>query len=157
MKIDTRINLYKNNNIPEDFAKAIAILDYGVSALDILLVADSSQTDKQKVSALYFKVADYFYIDWMRKSVEKQMTDSYWNRMSIQALKDDLYDKQRRILQKVLAYTSEDKSLDEWLRDNDQHVSIFLRFIEQLMDGEEIDLNMMILANKQFEIFLRKV
>jgi glutamate dehydrogenase len=100
MKLDARINIYKNNNINESLAKAIAILDYGVSALDILLVADSSKADKGKVAELYFKVADYFHIDWMRKSVEKEMTDSYWNKMSIQALKDDLYDKQRRIFAK---------------------------------------------------------
>jgi NAD-specific glutamate dehydrogenase len=60
-------------------------------------------------------------------------------------------------LQKVLEYKSDTISFDEWLAKNDQHVSIFIRFIEQLRDAEEVDLNMMILANKQFEIFLRKV
>ncbi len=156
-KLDSRVEDYKNHNVPELFAHNIAALDSGISTLDILLVANSSDIDKQKIAELYFKVADSFSIDWMRKSVEKQITDSYWNRMSIQALKDDLYDKQRRVLQKVIAYRAGDGKIEKWLEDNSRYASIFTNFIAELKLQENIDLNMMIIANKQFEMFLRKV
>ncbi len=156
-KLNNKMETYKNNGIDENFAHNISILDSAISTLDVLLVANSSAIDKLKISELYFKVADYFHIDWMRKSVEKNITESYWNRMSIQALKDDLYDKQRRVLQKVIDYEPCKASLEKWLEYNDKHVTIFINFIEELKLQENIDLNMMILANKQFEMLLRKV
>lgn len=156
-KLEARTNTYRKAKVPSDLADRVAILDSGVSSLDILLVAHSTQTDKQRVAELYFKVADHFHIDWMRKCIEKQMTESYWNRLSIQALKDDLYDKQRRVLQKILEYKSDATDLSAWLEHNEKFASIFLGFLEKIRHDEEIDLNMMILANKQFEIFLRRV
>lgn len=156
-KLEARIDTYKKAKVPSDLSDSVSILDSGVSSLDILLVAHSTQTDKNRVAELYFKVADHFCIDWMRKCIEKQMTESYWNRLSIQALKDDLYDKQRRVLQKILEYKSNATDLTEWLSHNEQYVSIFLGFLEKIRHDEEIDINMMILANKQFEIFLRRV
>ncbi len=156
-KLDSRIESYKNNGVPEIFAHNIAILDSGISTLDVLLVAKATDIDKLKISELYFKVADYFQIDWMRKCVEKNITESYWNRMSIQALKDDLYDKQRRVLQKVIDYKLGELSLDKWLVHNEKQVNIFINFIQELKLQDNIDLNMMILANKQFEMLLRKV
>ena len=156
-KLETRLSSYKEAKVPTDLAESVSILDSGVSSLDILLVAHSTQTDKKRVAELYFKVADHFYIDWMRKCIEKQMTESYWNRLSIQALKDDLYDKQRRVLQKVIEFKSDSTNLQEWIDHNEKFVSIFLGFLEKIRHDEEIDMNMMILANKQFEIFLRRV
>jgi glutamate dehydrogenase len=156
-KLNNRMEIYKNNGIAESFAYSISILDSGISTLDVLYVAHSSEIDILKISELYFKVADYFHIDWMRKCVEKNITESYWNRMSIQALKDDLYDKQRRVLQKVIDYETDKASLEKWLEYNAKYVTIFINFIEELKLQENIDLNMMILANKQFEMLLRKV
>lgn len=156
-KTDHKIKIYKKANVPSELADKIAILDSGISSLDILHVAHSTQTDKNRVADLYFKVANHFHIDWMRKCIEKQITESYWNRLSIQAIKDDLYDKQRRVLQKILEFKSDATDLSQWLEHNEKYVSIFLNFIEKIKHDEEIDINMMILANKQFEIFLRRV
>mgnify|MGYP000120536901 CR=1 FL=1 len=156
-KFDTRRAKYVDSNIPDELARLIATLDVGVSSLDIILVSHKTQTDKNRVAELYFKAADHFYIDWMRKSIEKQMTESYWNRMSIQAMKDDLYDKQRRVIQKILAYKSDSKDISDWINYNEKYANIFLNFVERIKNDEEVDLNMMILANKQFEIFLRRV
>jgi glutamate dehydrogenase len=156
-KMNTRLEIYRKARVPSDLADSVAILDSGISSLDILLVAHSTQTDKNRVAELYFKVADIFHIDWMRRCIEKQMTESYWNRLSIQALKDDLYDKQRRVVQKIIEFKSDISDINEWMVQNEAYANIFLGFIEKIKHDEEIDINMMILANKQFEIFLRRV
>jgi len=99
-------------------------------------------------------------MDWLRRCAEKQITNSYWNRMSVQALKDDLYDKQRRLLQKILESNTSGKAgvdLDKWVEDNMKYIKIFSTFMAELHMQEVVDLNMVVLANKQFEMFLRKV
>jgi|GEM_PF-6491066 len=81
--------------------------------------------------------------------------------MSVQALKDDLYDKQRRVLQKVLecniAVNKNGVDLDKWIEANRKYIQIFYDFMSELHMQDVVDLNMVILANKQFEMFLRKV
>jgi glutamate dehydrogenase len=61
------------------------------------------------------------------------------------------------VLQKVIDYETDKASLEKWLEYNAKYVTIFINFIEELKLQENIDLNMMILANKQFEMLLRKV
>lgn len=153
-KIESRISSYEEAGIPGDLARSITSLDVGVSSLDILEVARITSTDPKKAAELYFKVADHFHIDWMRKSIESHMTSSYWNRMSIQAMKDDLYDKQRRILNKILESGGD---MESWIEKNEGSISIFISFLDKVRNNEEVDLNMMILSNKQFEILLRRI
>ena len=98
-----------------------------------------------------------FNIDWLREACEKQTSNSYWDKLSIKSLKDDLYDKQRRVLQKVIDFKPGEANLEKWLEYHDKYVTIFINFIAELKLQDNIDLNMMILANKQFEMLLRKV
>ena len=159
-KLDTKIEDYEVHNVPSLLASKIAILDSGISALDIVTISLATGHNVTEITELYFKVSDKFDIDWLRKCAEKQITDSYWNRMSVQALKDDLYDKQRRLLQKVLESNTSGKGkvdLDKWAEDNVKYIKIFSTFMAELHMQEVVDLNMVILANKQFEMFLRKV
>ena len=159
-KQESKIAGYESSNVPSALASKIAILDSGISALDVVTISLSTGHDATQITELYFKVADRFELDWLRKCAEKQITDSYWNRMSVQALKDDLYDKQRRLLHKVLECNTGAKTvidLDAWMESNSKIVKVFGGFIEQLHVQETVDLNMVILANKQFEMLLRKV
>lgn len=157
IKLETKINDYVLGHVPKTLADKIAILDSGISALDIVTVSLATGHNPTEIAELYFKVADRFSIDWLRKCAEKQMTDSYWNRMSVQAVKDDLYDKQRRLLHKVLESSIELIDLDQWIAEHTKIIQIFTDFIEELHAQDTVDLNMVILANKQFEMLLRKV
>jgi glutamate dehydrogenase len=156
-KLESKVAEYRENNVPAKFAESVAILESGISALDILRVSNKNGVDKERVGSLYFKVADYFQIDWMRRAAEKHITGSYWNRMSIQSLKDDLYDKQLRILSKVLQENPEATNLDSWAESNEKDVSTYMYFINKIKQTSTVELNMLIIANKQFEMMLRKV
>ena len=159
-KLDAKTAEYVEDNVPAALASKIAILDSGISALDVVTISLATGHDAPQITELYFKVADRFELDWLRKCAEKQITESYWNRMSVQALKDDLYDKQRRLLHKVLECNSQVKGgidLDAWIEINSKSVKIFSDFIAELHLQETVDLNMVVLANKQFEMLLRKV
>ena len=159
-KLESKTAEYEASNVPSRLSTKVAILDSGISALDVVTISLATGHDATQITELYFKVADRFDLDWLRKCAEKQITESYWNRMSVQALKDDLYDKQRRLLHKVLECNSDAKvaiDLDVWMERHGQSIKIFDEFIAQLHAQETVDLNMVILANKQFEMLLRKV
>ena len=157
MKYNDRIEKYIAGGIKKDLAISIATLDSLVSAFDIIHISQQTSAEDSGVAGLYFSTANRFYIDWLRKSCEKQMDDSYWNRLSIQSLKDDLYDKQRRLIITILNQSIGKINLDKWIDDNKKYTSIFTNFVENLKLQEEVNLNMIILANKRFEMFLRKL
>lgn len=157
LKFDNKIKQYKLAGINEDLANRIATLDNLVSVFDIIYIAKQTNVQDTNIASLYFYTANKFSIDWLRKSCEKQMDDTYWNRLSIQSLKDDLYDKQRRLLISILCQSQASLDIASWINDNQDYANIYLDFIEDIKLQENINLNIIILANKKFELFLRKL
>lgn len=153
----SRIEYYINGGVNKEFAESIATLEVLISAFDIIYIARNSNIQNYDIANLYFECGDLLSIDWLRYSCEAQINESYWNRLSIQSLKDDFYDKQRRLVDIIISANSENIDLEAWLNDNAKHASIFTNFIEEIKTQEVMDLNMMILANKKLEIFLKKL
>jgi glutamate dehydrogenase len=138
-------------------ASNIASLELLISTFDIIHVAKITNSKDEDVANLYFESGNLLNIDWLRKSCESQIDDSYWNRLSIQALKDDFYDKQRRFVTKIIKKHENKVDLSSWINNNTQITNIFTNFVAELKSQETINLNMLILANKKFELFLRKI
>ncbi|MEY3197508.1 MAG: NAD-specific glutamate dehydrogenase [Pseudomonadota bacterium] len=160
-KLQTKTAWYSEGVVPADLSYNISSLDYGISALDITTLSIANDVNIEDVAMLYFKIADMFSLDWLRKMSEKNMVDSYWNRLSVQALKDDIYDKQRRMINSIIEFNISNKNkkidLSSWVNKHEKSIMAFSRLIAELKLQENIDLNMIILANKQFEILLRKI
>jgi len=152
-----KIEHYTSASVDKKLAKSIATLEVLVSAFDIIYIAKKTNAKNEDIANLYFECGDILSIDWLRDSSEAQINESYWNRLSVQSLKDDFYDKQRRLVTEIVANNQKFTSLKAWLKGNIIHASIFTDFIEEMKMQESINLNMIILANKKLEIFLRKL
>ncbi|BFD45696.1 MAG: NAD-glutamate dehydrogenase [Rickettsia endosymbiont of Sergentomyia squamirostris] len=156
-KFDNKVKQYTLSGVTDEIARRIATLDSLVSVFDIIYIAKKTKAKNNDVANLYFTTGNKFSIDWLRKSCDKQLNDSYWNRLSIQSLKDDLYDKQRQLLAKIINNSKLNIDLDLWIDNNIDAACIFLDFVKGIRLQETIDLNILILANKKFETFLRKL
>ncbi len=162
-RFDARLKKYSVPGVNLELANSIAILDSLVSAFDIIFVAKQTTAQDTDVANLYFASGNKFNIDWLRRTAEKHLDDSYWNRLSIQSLKDDLYGKQRLLLIKMINQLDSNLSinptsiLETWIEKNKDAASIFIDFIEDIKLQENINLHMVLLANKKFEIFLNKL
>jgi len=152
-----KIEHYTNASVDKKLAKSIATLEVLVSAFDIIYIAKQTGSKNEDVANLYFECGDILNIDWLRDSCETQINGSYWNRLSVQSLKDDFYDKQRRLVTEIVANGQKSVSFKSWLKVNIAHANIFTNFIEEVKMQESININMIILANKKLEIFLRKL
>jgi glutamate dehydrogenase len=151
-----KIEHYTGCGVDKKLAKSVATLEVLVSAFDIVYTAKNTGAENKKVANLYFAVGDLLSIDWLRDSCEAQINESYWNRLSIQSLKDDLYDKQRRLVDIIISTNPENDNITSWLECNAAHCRAYINFIDEIKSQEVVNLNMLILANKKLEIFLRK-
>ncbi|MCC8371692.1 MAG: NAD-glutamate dehydrogenase [Rickettsia endosymbiont of Pseudomimeciton antennatum] len=156
-KFDDKVKQYTLLGVTDEIAQRVATLDSLVSVFDIIYIAKRTQATNNDVANLYFATGNKFSIDWLRKSCDKQLNDFYWNRLSTQSLKDDLYDKQRQLLTKIINKSKVSIDLDLWIDNNINSASIFLDFVKRIRTQDNIDLNILILANKKFETFLRKL
>ncbi len=155
-KFDGKFIQYKEAGINEVFAEKCAKLESLISSFDIAFISKDTGANEQNICESYFKVGTKYNIDWLRKSCDKLMTESYWQRLSLQSLKDDLYEKQRRII-KVIAKSNMLDNLENWFAKKEHSAQIFNNFVENLKQLELIDISMIILANKKLEMFLRKI
>ncbi|MFK7973570.1 MAG: NAD-glutamate dehydrogenase [Rickettsiaceae bacterium] len=153
----SQIDYYTTAGVDKKLAKRIATLEVLVSAFDIIYISKHTGAKSQDIANIYFECGDLLHIDWLRHSCEAQINDSYWNRLSIQSLKDDFYYKQRRLVKKIVSSNIAKTNIKSWLITNKKHASIFTDFIEDIKMQDSINLNMLILANKKLEIFLRKL
>jgi glutamate dehydrogenase len=156
-KFIQKLAFYQQAGVSKELASNIASLELLISAFDIIHVAKITNSKDEDVANLYFESGNLLNIDWLRKSCESQIDDSYWNRLSIQSLKDDFYDKQTRFVTKIIKNNENKVDLSTWINENTKITSIFTDFVEELKLQENINLNMLILANKKFEFFLRKL
>lgn len=174
-KFQNKKNKFIEAGISEDIADQVAQLDILVSTFDILYIAKLTKSKGDRIANLYFSTGELLKIDWLRKSCDSFIDDSYWKRLSIQSIKDDLYDKQRRLIIRMIELKanalkktksskdpaskllSEDFDLMGWLDEYRGAASIFVDFVHNIKIQETLDLNMLILATKKFELFLRKL
>ena len=156
-KFHNKVKTYQDGGVQKALAVDIASLELLISSFDIIQVAKITDSKDEDVANLYFESGDLLDIDWLRKSCEAQIDDSYWNRLAIQSLKDDFYDKQRRLITKIIKSNKQKVDLSNWVKNNIQNSGIFTDFVKELKSQEIINLNMLMLANKKFELFLRKL
>lgn len=154
-KYEFKLSEYKKAGIPNKLAQKSAKLETLVSSFDIAHICIDTGADIESVCKSYFLIASSFSIDWLRRSSDKLMNESYWLRLSLQSMKDDLYDKQRRILRKIVSEEMHTKP-SKWIEKNKQNSFIFNSFMENIKKQETIDINMLIIANKKLEMFIRK-
>ena len=154
-RFDTKLKKYIEVGINENIAEKFAKLEAIVSSLDIAFIAKDTGANEELICSSYFKIASNYSIDWIRKTCDKLMTESYWQRLSLQSLKDDMYDKQRRLIKMVIDDNMLE-NLDVWFKNQETNSLIFNNFVEQLKIQENIDISMIILANKKLEMFIRK-
>ena len=154
-KFDTKYKKYTEAGIPKALAEKCSKLESLVSSFDIAFISKDSGAKPEEICRAYFVIGSNYNIDWLRKSCDRLMTESYWQRLSLQSLKDDLYDKQRRLIKMVIS-DKKLNNLEEWFAKNEKHSKIFNNFVDNLIKEENIDISMLILASKKLEMFIRK-
>ncbi|MCP5369354.1 MAG: NAD-glutamate dehydrogenase [Rickettsiaceae bacterium] len=155
-KFASRIEYYHNAGVKQELAILVAMSEILISVFDVIFLAEKTSSDMTNTAQLYFAAGEKLDLDWLRYSCETQRNDSYWNRLSIQSLKDDFYDKQKRLVC-IINKKSKQLDIESWLKENDIYMSIFVKFIEEIKTQDVIDLNMIILANKKLEVAIRKI
>jgi len=141
--------------VPEDLAQRIAQLPAMMPALDIVRIATELNIKVEDVGQTYFAVGDQFYLDWLRSGAKGLIGDSYWQRLAVFAIIEDLYGHQSELTTVILkgGQTGGDPvtgqpSLDRWREGRGAVLTRFDSLFADLRQVAKLELAMLAVANR---------
>lgn len=150
-----KIQNLKELGLSEDLAVKITHLSPLLSAWGIVFVATENKVSLSDVASIYFTIGTKFDYDWLISTMENLQIDSYWHRLSIQAIRDDLYDQQRKLTDNVIKHCSTSNNpIEEWCKLNNKLATRVLTFMQDLKTQKNIDYSMLVVAEKRLSTLI---
>jgi glutamate dehydrogenase len=147
-----RADELRERGVPEDLATRVAALPIMFSALDIVVVADESDLDVERVAAAHFRLGSRLGLHWLRDRIVALPRDDRWRARARAALRDDLYAIHREITSEVLRSASADSEpaglVDGWI-DSNPASERALQTLGDIRSGESYDLTTLPVAVRE--------
>jgi glutamate dehydrogenase len=107
----------QDEGVPEPLAGRVASLSALYAALDVTEVAMEQKKSPEAVAALYFALVGELELRWFWDRITELSTDTQWQALARNALRDDLSSQQRALTASVAKMSAEGdapKLLAEW-------------------------------------------
>ncbi len=148
---------FKAMNVPEDLARKIALLGPLSSSYNIVEISKKKNVSVSQVSKIYFELGYRFNVDWLRHVSKNLKGENNWQKLAIQAVKDELYDIHRKIVSSAVESAEKNhSSLDHWYKHNDKHIKLFDRFITDVKSQGDVEYAMVDLSLKKLSVLIAK-
>ena len=157
--LQKRIDKYVEAGIPEDLAKFGAGLEPLTAGCDIVQVAIQSERPVTDVAAAYFEVGALLGLDWLRSMAKEIPVDGYWERVALQAIRQDLYIQQRDLANMALTLSGNiggKAAVSRWMTKNQATVDRVAQLINQLRASGDVTVSMLTYANRQIGTLIKR-
>jgi glutamate dehydrogenase len=132
---DKTFNLLKERGIPDKLAKEITLIPSLFSSLDIVDASVELNENIEDYASIYFGIADYLELNWIRTKVIVHPTENHWEALSREALRDDLDYQQRQLASGILRGRQHKEDLNEVLKAwSNRYQHLILRWKHMLAD-----------------------
>ncbi|HXS51584.1 MAG TPA: NAD-glutamate dehydrogenase [Usitatibacter sp.] len=133
-----------NQGVPTPLARRTAALDALYAALDVTEVAIAQSKGVQALAALYFALVGELELGWFARKIALLPTDTPWQALARNALRDDLASQQRALTASVsqLSPGSQDPAamLANWREHYQPAIARLKSMIEELKRAGSLDL-----------------
>lgn len=99
------------DGIPPALAHELTVTRGLFAATDIIELAHKQNIKIAKVAEIYFGIGEFLDLAWIRTQVIIHPTESHWESLSREALRDDLDWQQRQLTSGIMGYDSKNKDL----------------------------------------------
>jgi len=115
----TRYNVhydeYLKLGISESLAHELTTTRGLFSAMDIVEIAQQSKITVKEAAEAYFHVGEFLDLGWIRNEIIIHSTESHWEALSREALRDDFDWHQRQLTLSIIDSKPKKKELNEYL------------------------------------------
>ena len=129
---------------PEDIAvEAGALLD-AFGLLDVVEVAQATETDAEEVARLYFVLSERYEVDRMLTRITHLPRDDRWSALARAALRSDLYgalrDMTRRVIITTFGTTDPIERVEQWESQQAEGLARARATLDEIASMEQFDL-----------------
>ncbi len=150
---------FTEQGAPPDLAYRVAAGLYRFSLLDIIDVADITETDAAEVADTYFALMDRLGTDSLLTAVSELPRNDRWHSLARLAIRDDIYASLRSLCFDVLAVGEPDESgeekIAEWEHLSASRVERARRTLLEIQESGEKDLATLSVAARQIRRMTR--
>ncbi len=150
---------FASQGAPADLAYIIAAGLYRFSLLDIIDVADITETDTAEVADTYFALMDRLGTDGLLTAVSELPRNDRWHSLARLAIRDDIYASLRSLCLDVLAVGEPDESgeqkIAEWEHISASRVERARRTLTEIYASGDKDLATLSVAARQIRRMTR--
>ncbi|TXI43023.1 MAG: NAD-glutamate dehydrogenase [Mycobacterium sp.] len=145
--------------VPADLAYTVAAGLYFYSLLDVIDIADVTDSDPAEVADTYFALMDYLGTDGLLTAVSGLPRDDRWQALARLAVRDDIYGSLRALCFDVLAVGEPGETgpqkIAEWEHGNGSRVQRARRTLAEIYEGDARDLATLSVAARQIRSMTR--
>jgi glutamate dehydrogenase len=150
---------FASQGAPEDLAYRVAAGLYRYSLLDIIDIADITETDTAEVADTYFALMDRLGTDGLLTAVSALPRYDRWHSLARLAIRDDIYASLRALCFDVLAVGEPDESgeekIAEWEHISASRVERARRTLTEIYESGSKDLATLSVAARQIRRMTR--
>ena len=152
--------------INPDILRRIGSLRFSIFGMDIVYISESSGMETSTVGMIFFRLWSVLNFGRVRDlAMQMDAVSSYWQRIAIRNLLDDLSDYQsiitgnivQRIMSEYPAQTNVPKNIAEssvssWCAQHKSRLDAYYRFLEDI-DSSQLDLSKLVLIIRSLSVF----
>jgi glutamate dehydrogenase len=146
-----RVAAFVEKGAPPELALRVARLDFLLSAVDIVRLAQTAQRDFLEAAQRFFAIGSHFKLDALRVAARKLFADTQWQKLAVAALIEDLYAHQADLTARALARGGD---FQHWLDDHARDLGRLDTLVREIESVTQPDLAMLTVANRALRGFL---
>ena len=97
------------SGVPQPLAERLAALESMYAVLDVSEVAQECRKDIEAIAAVYFTIVGALDLRWVAEKITALPTDTSWQALARNALRDDLSSQQRAITQSIAKLSADER------------------------------------------------
>jgi glutamate dehydrogenase len=112
---DAYVQRLSASGVPEPLAAHLAGLESMYAVLDVSEVAQECHKDIEAIAAVYFAIVGELDLRWVAEKITALPTDTSWQALARNALRDDLSSQQRAITQSIAKLSPDERDPERML------------------------------------------
>jgi glutamate dehydrogenase len=146
-----RAHALEARGVPAALARISARLDFTVSAVDIVRLANTTNQNVLELGRRFFAIGSRFRLDALRVAARKVDAQSAWQKRAVAAVIEDLYAQQAELTAKAVTESSD---FDAWLERHARDLARLELLEREIEAAPAPDLAMLTVATRTLRGFL---
>ena len=129
--------------------------------MDIIKISETASCEIAEIAKVYFDVGETLDISWVRSQVITHTTESHWETLAREAIRDDLDEEQRSLTANILSErptttTCEVNGVTDWLAQRESTLMLWHQSVTALKASGALNYTVFFVITRQLRALARQ-